>query len=157
MDRERSSPAGGSFADTLSQLEQAREELKHMFEPAPGWEWHSPPGKAMFDGVSAGQGVVTQGFMVAGDRSPGGGRGEPHVGVSISHVRDEDDEEREYRPVAYDRDGERYVFAGKHAGSTSASQGTRLSVALFRLAARDLPAADVAFVGVETRERPADE
>jgi hypothetical protein len=149
------SQADASFADTVDLLETAREELRDMFEPGSGWEWHTVPRKCAGQPPSM---YATRGAVIhtmRGDVPAGSGNPAPLL-VYIAQGGAEGDPKRKLRPVFYDREGARHVLhiGGPNGGSRAGGWYTRHG---FTLNPEALEVEDIAFFGIEAKLAHDDE
>ena len=146
-----------SFAETLERIEELQGAMESMFEPAPGWEWHTRPEnrKGRYGGVSAGRGIVLHRTTHTDYRGAGAEPGQPYLRVYLARGHREDEPQPEYRPVAYDRDGARHILNGG-GGGTSGDDGVTTAMQMFTLKPEELHPDGVAFLGIEMK-RPTED
>ncbi len=143
------------FRDALDELDSRRADLKGMFEAASGWRWLCEPSKRILS-VAMADGVVLHQLVEAGGTSRDGVVGPSRLTVVAAQGGSDERPRREFRPVAYDRAGQRYILASTQSASSGPGpkpEGWAAS-SLYSLSPNDLAADDVAFVGVEVRPRP---
>jgi hypothetical protein len=141
-----------SFGDNLTELERLRQELKGMFVPGPGWDWHMSPREFHIQSVQAPSGTVVQGMLLAGRRGSNGLASEPRLGISIAQGGADRSQQREYRPVAYAKDGSRQALRAGMSASSWDDSGQWVGANLFVLEPDVLSPDAVAFLGVEVRQ-----
>ncbi len=140
-----------SFSDNLTELEALREDLESMLAPEPGWEWAQRPRRGK-SSMSASGGVVVNRLQVVGAPDADGAPTEPGLAITIAQGGAADRRARQCRPVAYDRDGNRYLFKGGSSGSMSSSdEDYSVSGAAHYLHADVLREQDIAFLGIEVK------
>ncbi len=133
-----------SFTDTLSRVEALEKALEAMFEPSPGWVWQRKPSEHV-----SGRATLCR------PTGPGDGEWEPYYAVYVSQGGGAGDRPTQRRPVAYDRDGHRYILSKAEEGrSEPRDSGGWAQATLFWMEPDRLAPDQVAFVGIE--ERPDD-
>jgi hypothetical protein len=141
-----------SFSDALSELEGAREDMNGMLHPAPGWEWAQKPRRGRSTCVATGS-IVTNTLRIAGVPGPDGALGAAGLAVTIAQGGANAMRCRQCRPVAYDRDGRRYLFEGGSSGSMSSGESGAddfwVRGGAHLLHAHVLREEDIAFLGIE--------
>jgi len=147
------------FRKTLTELEAAREELNRMFEPAHGWEWLREPTREGASGVGMTDGVVLHRMELAGHSGRDGEVGPSRLAVVAAQAGSDARPRREFRPVAYDREGTRRILRPVRSASSGPEPNVEgwTASSLYTLNPDDLAADDVAFVGVEVREQVVDD
>ncbi len=145
-----------AFSDALDELETARADLEGMLDPAPGWEWAHEPRRNRGSCAAAG-GVVANTLRTAGREGPDGVPGPAGLAITIAQGGSRSTCARKCRPVAYDRDGRRYVFQGGSSCSIGSNEEDYwVSGGSHRLHGDVLREEDIAFLGIEIEERKAD-
>ena len=142
-----------SFADTLERIEELERTIEARLEPDNGWKWHRKPSERMRETQGSSH-VLTLGWPPTTQD----GAWTPCLAVYVAHGGSEGEQRDERRAVAFDREGRRVVLDHCLTGHAEhEASGGWVAAKLFRLPPDTMARADVAFVGIEARDAPADE